>query len=410
MARTSRILLIGLAIVLTGVALAAELPRALTVAIALAAGLIAMRALRRTAVEDDAAPAAELALAAQATSAAELAAILQAIDEPLLVVEGRRVAQANAAARAVLGEHIVEEDARVALRHPAAADRITGAAPGDRPIELVGIGERDRRWELRVHPLGPTQRLVRLADRTGVYATERMRVDFVANASHELRTPLAAILGLIETLEDANGPGDETVRARFLSVMLKEARRMQRLIDDLLSLSRIEADKYRAPQDRVALAPLAAEVADACRAGAAEPPKIMLDVAPGLPDAAGDRAQLSQLLHNLVGNALKYGKPGGPVRIAIKAPSPGMLSLAVADEGDGVPPEHLPRLTERFYRVDPGRSRAGGGTGLGLAIVKHIVERHRGRLDIASAIGKGTTVTVLLPQATVEVLGERLSA
>ena len=317
--------------------------------------------------------------------------IIDAIDDPLLIVAGRHVTHANAAARAILGAHIVGEDARVALRHPAAADRLISSKPDERPIELVGVGERDRRWELRVHVLGPDVRLVRLADRTGTYAAERMRVDFVANASHELRTPLAAILGLIETLEDANGPDDEAVRARFLKIMLGEARRMQRLIDDLLSLSRIEAE------DRIALDQLAAEVADACRAGAPVPPKILVEAAQDLPPAAGDRAQLSQLLHNLVGNALKYGRPGGPVRIRIGAAPHNMLMLAVADEGDGISAEHLPRLTERFYRVDPGRSRAGGGTGLGLAIVKHIVERHRGRLDIASERGIGTTVTVTLP-------------
>jgi two-component system phosphate regulon sensor histidine kinase PhoR len=248
-------------------------------------------------------------------------------------------------------------------------------------------------------PLGPGTRLVRLSDRTAARAAERMRVDFVANASHELRTPLASLIGFIETLEDANGPSDSGVRLRFLGIMAGEARRMQRLVDDLISLSRIEADKHVAPQDAVALGALAREAAVALRGDRSQPSRIKIAIEEALPAVAGDRAQLSQLLHNLVSNALKYGDSARPVRVSVGRDGSGMIRLAVADEGEGIAPQHLPRLTERFYRADPGRSRAGGGTGLGLAIVKHIVEHHRGRLDIASTQGVGTTVTVLLPIA-----------
>ena len=171
---------------------------------------------------------------------------------------------------------------------------------------------------------------------------------------------------------------------------------MQRLVDDLISLSRIEADKHRAPADAVPLGALARETADTLRGSRSDAARITLTIEDGLPPVSGDRAQLSQLLHNLVGNALKYGDLAKPVRVTV-ARGGGMVRLAVADQGEGIPAQHLPRLTERFYRVDPGRSRAVGGTGLGLAIVKHIVERHRGRLDIASTPGVGTTVTVLLP-------------
>jgi len=323
--------------------------------------------------------------------------VLGAVDEPLLLVEGRQVVRANAAALAALGEHVVDEDIRLAVRHPAATDLLTRNEQAGGSVELIGLGDADRVWTLSVLPLGPTTRLVRLADRSATRATERMRVDFVANASHELRTPLASLIGFIETLEDANGPEDAAIRTRFLGIMAGEARRMQRLVDDLISLSRIEADRHRAPADEVPLGALARETADTLKGSRSGASRIELTIDDALPPVAGDRAQLSQLLHNLIGNALKYGDVTRPVRVAVARDGGGMVRLSVADEGEGISAQHLPRLTERFYRVDPGRSRAAGGTGLGLAIVKHIVERHRGRLDIASTPGTGTTVTVLLP-------------
>jgi len=323
--------------------------------------------------------------------------VLGAVDDPLLLVEGRQVVRANAAAIAALGEHVVDDDVRLAIRHPAATDLLTREGHSGGSVELIGLGDADRVWTLTVLPLGETTRLVRLSDHSATRATERMRVDFVANASHELRTPLASLIGFIETLEDANGPDDAPIRARFLGIMAGEARRMQRLVDDLISLSRIEADKHRAPADAVPLGALARETADTLRGTRGAATRIELGIEDSLPSVSGDRAQLSQLLHNLVGNALKYGDVAKPVRVTVARSAGGMVRLAVTDEGEGIPSQHLPRLTERFYRVDPGRSRAAGGTGLGLAIVKHIVERHRGRLDIASTPGVGTTVTVLLP-------------
>ncbi|MEG3180467.1 sensor histidine kinase [Sphingomonas sp. LT1P40] len=326
-----------------------------------------------------------------------IADAIEAIFEPVLLVAANRVVAANRAARAALGDHILGEDVRVAIRHPAAAERLLNpeeTAPGA-PIHLVGLGTRDQRWEMRVRALPGGQRIVHLSDRTGDYAADRIRVDFVANASHELRTPLASILGFIETLEHA--ADDPETRTRFLKVMDTEARRMQRLIDDLMSLSRIEAEKYRAPDDSVDLAALTAEVRDEL---ASLSPKRAGDIAiriADIPAVRGDKVQLSQLLHNIVGNAMKYGRDGTPVTVALSAVDGSMIRLAVSDESEGIAPDHLPRLTERFYRVDSSRSRAAGGTGLGLAIVKHIVERHRGRLDISSIVGTGTTVTILLP-------------
>jgi two-component system phosphate regulon sensor histidine kinase PhoR len=238
---------------------------------------------------------------------------------------------------------------------------------------------------------------VTLRDRIDSWVAERMRVDFVANASHELRTPLATILGFIETLSDGGAADDPATRSRFLGIMHAEAKRMQQLVDDLISLSRIEADRFAVPQDSLRLGPVIEEVAGVIRSGLRDGDRIQVD-ADMVPEVRADRVQIGQLLHNLIGNALKYGRPDTPIRVTLKAVGD-KVQLRVIDEGDGVPPEHLPRLTERFYRVDAGRSRAVGGTGLGLAIVKHIAERHRAVLDIASRVGEGTTVTVTFPAA-----------
>lgn len=337
--------------------------------------------------------------AAQPPRAPELPYAIEAIAEPVLVVGDNRVAAANAGARALLGGHILGEDVRLAIRHPAAAERLVSplGEGEEQTVHLVGLGTREQRWEMRMRALSGGRRVVHLADRTGAHATDRIRVDFVANASHELRTPLAALLGFIETLGDEAGEDPET-RARFLKVMHDEATRMQRLVDDLMSLSRIEAEKYREPDQAVDLAGMIAALRTelaATQGARGSDVAVQIDEVPAV---KGDYARLSQLLHNIVGNAMKYGRPGTPVAIRL-ARDGAMARLSVSDEGEGIAPEHLPRLTERFYRVDSGRSRAMGGTGLGLAIVKHIVERHRGRLDIASTPGRGTVVTVLLPLA-----------
>ncbi|KQO07098.1 two-component system phosphate regulon sensor histidine kinase PhoR [Sphingomonas sp. PP-CE-3A-406] len=325
--------------------------------------------------------------------------VLDAIVAPVMLVQDGRVTLANSAARTLLGAHILGEDARVAIRHPAAAERLGTPGPidGERPIELVGLGTRDQRWEMRLGEASDGQRIVHLVDQTGNYAAERMRIDFVANASHELRTPLASILGFIETLRDEAGE-DAEVRARFLKVMDDEARRMQRLVEDLISLSRIEAEKFRLPDQAVNLAQLVTDVcAEVVDAAGDRGLDLVATIDPRLAPVSGDKAQLSQMLHNLIGNAMKYGRAGTPVSIDLKRDDLNMIRLSIRDEGDGIAAVHIPRLTERFYRADAGRSRSLGGTGLGLAIVKHIVERHRGRLDIASQVGVGTVVSVILP-------------
>ena len=329
--------------------------------------------------------------------------LLNAVDDPLLVIRDRRIVFANAAAKGVLGQHIEGSDIRLAIRHPAAAERLTEPAGAGEKVsrtELVGLGEQDRRWEMAIFTLDDDSRFVRLVDRSAAHASEQMRVDFVANASHELRTPLATLLGFLETLEDEKAAGDPATRGRFIKIMLDEARRMQRLVEDLLSLSRIEAERFRAPTESVPLLPLAEEVRVGCSRMIEDKGGRLLVEAEGFdPVALGDRAQLSQLLLNLVVNALKYGRAGEDVRIRFEAIGADMVRMSVIDRGDGIAPEHLPRLTERFYRVDAGRSRAVGGTGLGLAIVKHIVGRHRGRLEIESEPGTGTSVHISLPRA-----------
>ena len=325
-------------------------------------------------------------------------ALIEAMSDPLLVLDGFHISHANAAARTLLGEHIVGDYVRLAIRHPAAGPVLSGDENG--PVTLNGVGGRDRLWEISAGTIAPGKRLIRLTDRSAQRAAEQMRVDFVANASHELRTPLASVIGFIETLEDANGPEDADTRLRFLSIMEGEARRMQRLIDDLMSLSRIEADRYFPPKDRVDLKSILREVAD--EFGTRRDGQRLVSGASAHAVIVGDRAQLHQLIHNIVSNAFKYGRDSTPIRVSLNVVND-TARLTVQDEGDGIAAEHLPRLTERFYRADPGRSRAIGGTGLGLAIVKHIVERHRGKLDIASTVGVGTTVLVELPLAPASV-------
>jgi two-component system phosphate regulon sensor histidine kinase PhoR len=271
-----------------------------------------------------------------------------------------------------------------------------------------------REMSARVIPLDPPladggRLLVVLADRTRERAVEKMRADFVANASHELRTPLASLIGFIETLR---GPAsdDAAARERFLGIMAEQSERMRRLIDDLLGLSRIEVSEHLPPKGRADLAEIVAAEAEAMAPLlASRHARIELDAAaPALAEPA-EAEQVAQVVRNLLENAIRYGRVGGVVRVSVARvegpvpagaartpPRPGVL-LSVADDGPGIAPEHIPRLTERFYRVDKGRSRNAGGTGLGLAIVKHIMARHRGQLWIESVEGEGSVFRVWWP-------------
>jgi len=316
------------------------------------------------------------------------------------VVTGGSIRLANAAARAVLGSRIEGQDVRLAIRHPAAVERLLGpAGQAADEVELVGLREAQRRWTMSIAPVGDGSTLVRLRDKSEAHAAEQMRVDFVANASHELRTPLATVVGYAETLREEGAELDPETRDRFTAIVHDEARRMQRLVEDLISLSRIEAERFSTPREALSLEDLVEQVVDQCRRAASKRGcELVVEVETGLPRAAGDPIQILQLIENLVSNALRYGRAGTPVSIRLQREG-GMVRLSVSDQGDGIAAEHIPRITERFYRVDPSRSRALGGTGLGMAIVKHIVERHRGRLVIDSVVGKGTTFHVLLPVA-----------
>ena len=318
-------------------------------------------------------------------------AIFDALADPLLLIAGSSVTFANAAAKALLGPHIVGQDVRTGLRHPAitallADEAATGIA------EINGVGNAGQIWEIRVERATQGRRLVHMVDRTARHSAERARVDFVANASHELRTPLATLLGYIETLrDDAEAGNDPTTRARFLGIMDAQAKRMQNLVSDLISLSRIEAEKHAFPDHDVDLAALVTLSVEERHQNVA------LDVPAGIMTVKGDAVQLSQLIHNLIDNAIKYGGDKEPVRVSLARSLEDAITLAVSDKGDGIAPDHIPRLTERFYRVDAGRSQSAGGTGLGLSIVKHIAEHHRAKLSIDSKLGEGTTVTVQFP-------------
>ncbi|HVM21782.1 MAG TPA: ATP-binding protein [Sphingomicrobium sp.] len=320
-------------------------------------------------------------------------ALLNALDEPALVVERGTVKLANRGARRLLGGQIEGRDVRLAIRHPQALEQILAHRSGD--VEVTGIADPGRPWRLSIRDLGGGAVLVRMVDRTELMAAEKMRVDFVANASHELRTPLSAIIGYAETLAEEGDIPAET-RIRFGTTIRNEAQRMLRIVEDLMSLSRIEADRFRAPSEDVSLA----EVVRSSVANAAAPESCTIDlrIADDLPPVRGDHAQLAQLVDNLLSNALRYGCGSDDARVDVElAVDGGWVSLGVTDRGPGIPRQHIPRITERFYRVDAARSRESGGTGLGLAIVKHIVERHRGALDIRSTVGVGTSVTVRLP-------------
>jgi two-component system, OmpR family, phosphate regulon sensor histidine kinase PhoR len=323
-------------------------------------------------------------------------ALVDALDEPALIVEGLTVSFANEGAKTILGQGIEGRDVRLAIRHPDALAHILTGRPGE--VEATGIGEVGRPWRVIVRDLGHGAAFVRMMDRGATVSAEKMRVDFVANASHELRTPLATVIGYAETLTDDAGLAPD-VRDKFARTIRDEARRMLRIIEDLMSLSRIQADRFVEPSEVVELGDVVrTAVANANPLGGHGKSEFVVDVAPDLPAVKGDYSQLAQVFDNLLSNAARYGwdESSSPIEVAASA-GVGFATVTVTDHGPGIAREHIPRLTERFYRVDEARSRGTGGTGLGLAIVKHIVERHRGTLEIRSEVGVGTSVSVRLP-------------
>ena len=325
------------------------------------------------------------------------AMVLEALDEPALLVSGGVVRLVNGRAKTLFGAGIEGSDVRLVLRQPQVLDQLLAEQAGD--LEISGIGGFERPWTVVIRPVGDSQILVRLVDRAATVVAEKMRTDFVANASHELRTPLATLVGYAETLREQGAAIDGDTQGKFVGIIHDEAKRMQRLVEDLISLSRIEGQRFSPPNDPVDVGLLVREAASNWRALAEErSTQLKLETSNALPATRGDRNQLLQLLDNLISNALRYGRSGTTVTVGMTAEA-SMIRLTVSDQGEGIAAKHIPRLTERFYRVDKARSRDSGGTGLGLAIVKHVVERHRGRMEIRSDVGRGTDVHVLLPIA-----------
>jgi two-component system phosphate regulon sensor histidine kinase PhoR len=337
-------------------------------------------------------------------------ALIEKLPTPLLIVSRTgRIAYANPAAHEALPALQVDAHYANVLRAPAFVEAVaaTLADGGDRRVDFTAHPGRERAFEARVALLPPgaafgaeALAIVQIEDRTDARRAEALRSDFIANASHELRTPLAALIGYIETLQH-HARDDPEARERFLAIMAREAGRMQRLVDDLMSLSRIEMTEHLRPAEEWPLAEIAAESATVLLP-VAQQRGVMLETE--LPEdgehVLGDRDQLAQVFTNLIDNAMRYGGAGTTVRVRALAPDkahPSRVGIAVEDDGPGIEREHLHRLTERFYRVNPASSQNKGGTGLGLAIVKHILNRHRGRLEIASAPGKGSVFTVWLP-------------
>jgi len=337
--------------------------------------------------------------------------VFENLPDPLMLVDhSGRVLFANAPMRAVVGVGAEGKHVSAILRTPSVLEAIQRATrTGESSsVEFSFRVPVERHFEAYAARLGTAPGVIALLlhDLTSLKRSEQMRVDFVANASHELRTPLAAVTGFIETLK-GHARDDSQAREKFLDIMSVEANRMRRLIDDLLSLSRIELNEHVPPLGEVSLETVAREAA-AALAPLAKADDIAIEIlaGPDLPPVTGERDELIQLFQNLLHNAIKYGRQGGHVwvTLALVHGSGGRgretaIAASVRDDGEGIPSDAVPRLTERFYRVDVKRSREKGGTGLGLAIVKHIVNRHQGRLHIESRAGEGSTFTVTFPVA-----------
>lgn len=335
--------------------------------------------------------------------------VFEHLPDSLMLLDGTgRVMFANRAMRGVVGTDPERKHVSALLRTPPVLEAIrrTAATGESASVEFSFPVPVQRHYQAYVARIGadPAVTVLLLHDLTAMKRAEQMRADFVANASHELRTPLAALTGFIDTLK-GHAKDDLTARERFLDIMTVEAERMRRLIDDLLSLTRIEQNEHVPPSGKASLEAILRE-AVAALAPLAKTDRIALEisVAKDLPNAVGERDELIQIFQNLIHNAIKYGRQGGHVWVTLgwgAAPggrgSEALLAVTIRDDGEGIPQDSIPRLTERFYRVDVKRSREKGGTGLGLAIVKHIVNRHQGRLVIESRAGEGSTFSVHLP-------------
>ena len=325
--------------------------------------------------------------------------LVHALPDPALVVDAQAVVTiANEQAIEILETDPVGRHLSASLRVPDVLEAVAAATAGEgsASVDYEIRVPVPRAFRAHVSCLGPGKgALIVLRDLTREQQIERMRADFVANASHELRTPLAALSGFLETIQGA-AKGDPRAQEKFLGLMKSQAERMRRLIDDLLSLSRIEMNEHVRPSGEVDLTQVAAHVGDVLSGMAKDFGCELTLASDGPVMVAGSRDELVQVAQNLAENALKYGSSGKLVELIVRRNGE-WAEFSVRDHGPGIAEQHIPRLTERFYRVNVQDSRSRGGTGLGLAIVKHIINRHRGRLVITSELGKGSTFLMRLP-------------
>ncbi len=333
----------------------------------------------------------------------------------IMINDDKKIVRTNRAARAIFGQNLAQKNLFDIIPNPSLKDAVGAVIQDLRGREIEFRTEdpvvRDFLAIIERFPVpsaGGISTVITMNDITELKSVEQMRADFVANASHEIRTPLASIKGFVETLM---GPAkdDPAAHEAFLPIMLEQAERMQQLINDLLSLSKIEMNAHTVPIDPVELGALVKKQVEHLKHMAnAKNMRIVLQVQENLPKVKGEVNELTQVVHNLMSNAIKYGYADSDVTVAVKVTSElpqdlnmrnlsRVVMVSVKDQGEGIPKQHLPRLMERFYRVDSARSREVGGTGLGLAIVKGIVVRHRGAIMIDSNVGEGSTFSVYLP-------------
>ena len=403
-------LIVAVAVIMASLVIVAHL--SLAFAIAALLGFVASVALLPRQDIDEIEAGDFARLSSSSRSGSRMRVMAEALPDPAILLNSAgQVLYCNAPARGLFatlreGSHISS-----AIRTPEFLDAVSAAPLRGRAVtvtyaERVPVG---RRMAATVAPLTrgtepDSDIIVLLRDLTEAERINQMRADFIANASHELRTPLASLRGFIETLQAA-AKDDPAARERFLAIMAEQASRMTRLIDALLSLSRVEMNAHVPPSGRVDLNDVLDHVRDTLEPLARESGgKLVVGRFPRPAIVRADRDELVQVFQNLVQNALRYGAKGAQIRLEPKQTppigrQPGRYAISVIDQGPGIAPEHLPRLTERFYRIDVASSREKGGTGLGLAIVKHILNRHRGELAISSQPGKGSIFTVLLDPA-----------
>ena len=326
-------------------------------------------------------------------------------DAVILIDNNRTFVDGNEAAMNLLGSNVQGQDLAGVVNSAEVIEAVDNVLSG-KAIERGEVhlpAPVSRICEMQVidlparNPDKPDWVMLVLRDITDARKAEQMRADFVSNVSHELRSPISSLLGFIETLQ---GPArdDPQARERFLGIMEEEARRMTRLVNDLLTLSKVEAAEHIRPREAVDLAQLLGEISTVLTGqGKSRDMQIALTVPDDLPAVAGDKEELIQVFRNLIDNALKYGDQGSVVQITASPSENNSITTTIVNHGPGIQADDIPRLTERFYRADKGRSRASGGTGLGLAIVKHIIGRHRGQIEISSVLGETTSVSVSLP-------------